>query len=190
MYPKLFTHIKKHVSLTDADEALITNKLTLTKLRKKTFILQPGKICQGNYFILKGCVRMYFVNKKLTEQITQFGLENWWLADYDSLYNQKPSTYYLQAVEDCELLLLTPQHETELISAIPQLQTYFRNMFEKSVIAAQRRIHYISSMNDEELYREFSRLFPEFIQRVPQYMLASYLGFTPQFLSRIRAKKV
>ncbi|MEO6150768.1 MAG: cyclic nucleotide-binding domain-containing protein [Mucilaginibacter sp.] len=189
MYPELLKHIKTYISITSDDEQLITDSFALVKLKKKELLLEPGKICKGHCFVVRGCMRMYFINNKLTEQITHFGLENWWIADYDSLLNQKPSVYYMQAVEACELLLISPQNRDLLLKAIPQLETYFRIIFEKAAISAQRRIHFISGMSDEERYRDFSRLFPWFIQRVPQYMVASYLGFTPQFLSRIRAKK-
>ncbi|RYZ92753.1 MAG: Crp/Fnr family transcriptional regulator, partial [Sphingobacteriaceae bacterium] len=140
MYPELLKHIKNHISITAEDEKLITDNFSFIKLKKRQFLLEPGKICKGNCFVVKGCMRMYFINNKLVEQITHFGLENWWVADYDSLVNQKPSVYYMQAIEDCELLLLTPQNQELLFKAIPQLETYFRLMFERAIIASQRRI--------------------------------------------------
>jgi CRP-like cAMP-binding protein len=153
-------------------------------------LLEPGKLCQGNYFVLKGCVRQYFVNNKLNEQIINFGLENWWIADQDSLLNHTPATCYIQTIEASEVLLLTEKARTALFEQVPVMESYFRIMMQKSYVASQRRIGYMFNLNDEERYRQFSRLYPDFMQRVPQYMLASYLGFTPQFLSRLRAKKV
>jgi CRP-like cAMP-binding protein len=139
--------------------------------------------------VVKGLIRQYFVNNKLNEQIIQFGLENWWIADQDSLMNNKPSQTYIQTIEASELLLLTPKNQAILSQQIPQLETYFLLMMQKSFVASQRRIGFIFNMTDEERYFNFVKLFPGFVQRVPQYMLASYLGFTPQFLSRLRAKK-
>jgi len=190
MYPELLNHIKKYVKLTQEEELLVCETLELKKVKKKEFLLEPGKICQGNYFVVKGCIRLYFLNSKLNEQITQFGIENWWIADHDSLLNHQPSACYLQAVEPSTLLLLPEKKRVDLFRNIPGLETYFMIMMQKAFVAAQRRIGFIFNQTDEERYRSFSSQFPDFMQRVPQYMLASYLGFTPQFLSRLRAKKI
>ena len=152
--------------------------------------MEPGKICQGNYFVVKGCIRQYMVNQKLHEQILNFGLENWWIADQDSLLNHAPSTHYIQTIEASEVLLLTDKDRALLVKEVPVMESYFLVMMQRAYVASQRRIGFIFNMSDEERYRYFAKLFPDFMQRVPQYMLASYLGFTPQFLSRLRAKKV
>lgn len=190
MYPQLLEHIKRYVSLSPDEQTLLCNTLELKKLKKKEYLLEAGKPCHGNYFVIKGCLRQYFVNNKLNEQIIQFGLENWWIADQDSLLNRQPATTYIQAIEPCELLLLHEKDQPGLFEQIPALETYFRIMMQKAFVAAQRRIGFIFNQTDEERYRFFASLYPGFMQRVPQYMLASYLGFTPQFLSRLRAKKL
>jgi CRP-like cAMP-binding protein len=190
MYPELLNHIKRYVQLTEREEQLLCKKLEFKKVKKKEFLLEPGKLCQGNYFVVKGLVRQFFVNNKLNEQIIQFGLENWWIADQDSLLNHQPSACYIQAIEPSELLLLPEKSRAELFKEIPLLENYFMIMMQKAFVAAQRRIGFIFNQSDEERYRSFANQFPGFMQRVPQYMLASYLGFTPQFLSRLRAKKV
>lgn len=190
MYPELIHHIKRYIQLSPADEEIICRHFELKKFKKKELILEPGKLCAGNYFVIKGLVRQYFVNNKLNEQIIQFGLESWWIADQDSLLNHQPATTYIQTIEASELLLLSEKNRVALFEAVPQMEGYFRVMMQKAFIASQRRIGYIFNQNDEERYRHFTGLFPGFVQRVPQYMLASYLGFTPQFLSRLRAKKI
>lgn len=190
MYPALLEHIRRFVPLTADEEYLLCNKLEHKTLKKKEFLLKPGKLCPGNYFVIEGCLRLYFVNDKLNEQIIQFAIENWWMADHDSLLNKQPSQCYIQAVEPCELLLLTEKDKVILFEQIPKLESYFGIIMQRAFVAAQRRIGFIFNQTEEERYRHFAKLFPGFIQRVPQYMLASYLGFTPQFLSRIRAKKV
>jgi len=189
MYPALLQHIHRFVNLTADEEQLLCAKLQPKTLKKKEYLLQPGKLCTGSYFVIKGCLRLYFVNDKLNEQITQFAIESWWIADYDSLLNKQPSHCYIQAIELCELLFLSEKDQADLFEQIPKLQTYFYVVVQKAFVAAQRRIGFIFNQSDEERYRHFTKLFPGFVQRVPQYMLASYLGFTPQFLSRIRAKK-
>jgi CRP-like cAMP-binding protein len=189
VYTELLNHIKTYVQLQPQHEEVICSHMQPKTFKKKEFLLEPGKICQGNYFVVKGCIRLYFINKKLNEQIVNFGLENWWIADQDSLMNQKPSACYIQTVEPSEVLLLTEKERNALIDDVPVMETYFRIMLQKAYVAAQRRIGFIFNMTDEERYLHFNKVNPGFMQRVPQYMLASYLGFTPQFLSRLRAKK-
>ncbi|WP_233524512.1 Crp/Fnr family transcriptional regulator [Mucilaginibacter conchicola] len=188
IYPQLIAHINRHVKLTPDEEILLCDSLQLLKFRKKEIILEPGKHCKGEYFVLSGLLRQYYVNAKLNEQIVQFALENWWMADHDSLVNNVPATTYIQTIEASEVLLLPAKDKDRLLAEIPALETYFRIMMQRAFVASQRRIGFIFNQTDEERYRYFISLFPGFVQRIPQYMLASYLGFTPQFLSRIRAK--
>ncbi len=189
MYPQLLAHIKRYVALTPQEEQLLCDKIELQKFRKKEFLLEPGKLCKGNYFVLTGLVRQYHITNKLAEQIVQFGLESWWIADQESLVNHQPSNYYIQAIEASEILLLTESNRIILSKEVPVLESYFRVMMQKSFVAMFRRVNFMLNLTDEERYNFFAKSYPEFMQRVPQYMLASYLGFTPQFLSRIRAKK-
>ena len=189
MSDQLITHIRKFVSLTDEEAGLIASKITRLKLKKKAHVLIPGKLCRANYFVVKGIMRLYFIGKKDTEQITQFALENWWITDCDSLDGKKPSHFYIQAIEDCEVCILEQHIEEELTAQIPAFASYLRLMLQKAFTAAQRRMEMLHNMTDEERYRNFTTRYPDFNQRVPQYMVASYLGITPQFVSRIRAKK-
>jgi CRP-like cAMP-binding protein len=189
MYPELLAHIKRYVQLESYEEQLLCDSIELKILKKKEYLLEAGKLCKGDYFIIKGCLRQFYINKKLNEQIINFGLENWWIADQDSLLNKQPSTTNIQAIEASELLFLSEKNKTILFEKIPRLESYFHIMMQKAFVASQRRIGYIFNQTEEERYRHFSSLFADFMERVPQYMLASYLGFTPQFLSRLRAKK-
>src|ERR1700733_2614674 len=102
MYPEILSHIKKFVQVTPDEELMLCEKLEHRTLRKKEFLLEPGKLCLSNHFVVKGCMRLFFVNNKLNEQIIQFSIENWWIADQDSLMNKQPSTCYIQAVEPSE----------------------------------------------------------------------------------------
>ena len=189
MYPQLLDNIRRYVNLTPQEEELICQKVELLTLKKKTFLLEPGKLCKGNYFVLSGLVRQYLITPKLTEQIVQFGLESWWITDQESLANKQPSIYYIQAIEDSEIVFISEKNFQLLCDAIPKLEGYFRIMMQRAFVAMQRRVNFLLNYTDEERYNYFADMFPAFMQRVPQYMLASYLGFTPQFLSRIRGKK-
>src|SRR6185369_17233314 len=122
MYPQLLAHIRRYVDLSQQEEELICQKFELLTLKKKAFLLEPGKLCKGNYFVLTGLVRQYFITPKLNEQIVQFGLESWWITDQESLANKQPSIYYIQAIEDSEVLFISENNFKFLSEAIPHLE--------------------------------------------------------------------
>lgn len=189
MKDNLITHINKFVKLDERESVIVCESVGLVTVKKKQFILKANEICRANYFVSKGCMRLYFINRNGQEQITQFGLENWWITDYSSLETGKPSVYYIQAIEDSELISINKKVYEELLLKVPKMERYFRIILQKAHTASMRRFEYFRDQTDEERYRYFVSLFPGFVQRIPQYMLASYLGFTPQFLSKIRGKK-
>jgi len=151
-------------------------------------LLREGEICRSNYFVEKGCLRLYFINEKGSEQIIQFALENWWLSDYVSFNNASPAQFYIQAVEDSVIIELTRNHQDKILDEIPAMEKYFRKILQISYAANQNRFKFLYGFSKEENYQHFTSLFPEFVQRIPQYMLASYLGFTPEYLSELRKK--
>jgi CRP/FNR family transcriptional regulator len=189
MQENLLDHIRRYVSLDDGEAESLLSHIRYKQVKKKEIILKEGQICTANYFVLKGCLRLYVVNDKGVEQIIQFGIDNWWISDYISFDRQTPSGFYIQAVENSEVILLERSAQDVLFKKIPQLESYFRIVYQKAYAASLMRIQYIFCKTKEERYHHFNNLFPEFVQRVPQYMLASFLGFTPEFLSKTRAKK-
>ncbi|MEO8533208.1 MAG: Crp/Fnr family transcriptional regulator [Flavobacterium sp.] len=162
----------------------------MSKIKKKEHVLQEGQICNTIYFVVKGCMRQYIINSKGTEQTLQFGIENWWITDYLSYHNHVPSHFYIQAVENCEVIAIEKPTVESILIQIPKMERYFRIVSQKSFGAAQMRIKFLFTMSAEERYHHINNLFPEFVQRVPQYMLASYLDFSAEFMSKIRAGKV
>lgn len=188
MYGPLLAHIAQYVSLSEAESALLQTYLGHQTIARKEHVLVEGQVCTANYFVLRGCLRTYLVNEKGTEQTIQFGIENWWLTDYASLDNQVPSQFYMQATENAEVVVLEKRVQEELFRQLPQLERYFRILLQKAAAAALFRVKFLYSLSGEARYHHFNDHFPAFVQRVPQYMLASYLGFTPEFLSKIRAK--
>jgi CRP/FNR family transcriptional regulator len=188
MFAPLISHIRRFISLSEPEAEILISYLKHSKIKKKEHLLSEGEICTANYFVLKGCIRSYFFNDKEIEQTLLFAIENWWITDYMSLESGKPSHFNIQAIENSEVAILDKKIQEELFAAIPQLERYFRMILQRSYAASQIRIKFIYSLSGEERYRQFNASFPEFVQRVPQYMLASYLGFTPEFLSKIRAK--
>lgn len=133
---------------------------------------------------------MFFINNKTVEQITQFALDGWWISDYFSFIDNKPSEYYIQTIEKSEILSIDVLSFDDLFKELPQIERYFRIIMQKALAASQLRIKYMYEMTKEEFYLHFSSSFPEFVQRVPQYMIASYLGLTPEYVSELRKKKL
>ena len=188
MYAALLAHIARYVALTPAEAQLVTDHFSVQTVPRKAYLLEAGHHCPASYFVLQGCLRLYFITEKGTEQTTQFALENWWLADYSSLLSRQPSKFYIQAVEPTVVAVLDYPRQEALLAQVPALERYFRLLLQRVAAANQTRwVHYYGE-SLEERYRFFSAAFPGFVQRVPQYMLASYLGCTPEFLSKIRAK--
>lgn len=184
----LIEHIQKFVLLSDEDIFLLRNELQVVPVKKKEHLLQQGELCQASYFVSRGCLRMYYLKDSGTEQITQFAIENWWLTDHMALITGEPSSFSIQAVEDTEIISWNNASAEELFQKIPSLERYFRLVLQRAYAASQFRIKFLYGFTREELYHHFSSHFPDFVQRVPQYMLASYLGFTPEYLSEIRKK--
>ncbi|MGN6647988.1 MAG: Crp/Fnr family transcriptional regulator [Cytophaga sp.] len=190
MYTGLLTHVRKFISLTPEEEMLLSGFFQYRKVSKKENLLQTGDPCKQNYFVLKGCLRLFFIDEKGVEQTTQFAIENWWMNDYMAFQNQQPANFYIQAVENTELLSISFNEQEQLFKALPAMERYFRLVYQKAAAAAQIRTKYQHTFSKEEQYLNFSRSFPDFVQRVPQYLLASYLGFTPEYLSEIRKKNI
>lgn len=186
----LFDHIQRFVPLNESEQDLLSDSLRYKECKRKEFLLKEGQVCTSKFFVVKGCLRMYYVNDKGAEQIVYFGIDNWWLCDYKSYDFQNASQYYIQAVAATEIIIWDKSKEENLLQQIPVLERYFRILMQRNVAAAQQRIKYMSEFSGAERYRHFSNSFPDFVQKVPQYMLASYLGFSAEFLSKIRAGKV
>jgi len=189
-HDQLLKHISKFSALTNEDELLLTSKFRYKLVEKKDFLLQEGQVCNHYYFVLTGCLRFYKIINTGFEQILQFGIPNWWMSDYLSINNQRPSGYYIQAVEKTEVLVLTRYDADELFNEILAFNSYFRLMMQKAYTASLKKIELMLCESAEDRYLQFTTGFPEFVQLIPQYMLASFLGFTPQFLSGLRSKKL
>lgn len=189
MQAALLQHIKKYVSISKEDLDAIAGFLKPMQLKKKQNLLAEGNICHHNYFVAKGCLRMFFINEKGVEQTTEFALENWWLSDYASFEKQQPSGFYIQAVEKSDVVALHFQEQEKMLREYPQMERYFRLLHQRAHAASQFRIRNLYQLSREELYYQFNNLYPEFVQRVPQYLLASFLGFTPEYLSELRRRQ-
>jgi CRP-like cAMP-binding protein len=136
----------------------------------------------------KGCLRCYSVDSSGKEHVVQFAIEEWWISDLYSFFTNEPSTFNIDALEDSELLLLEQNSYERLLQEIPAFERLFRKLFENRLIANERRINATLSDSAEERYLSFLKNYPSIAQRVPLTQIASYLGITPESLSRIRAE--
>ncbi|WP_020526478.1 Crp/Fnr family transcriptional regulator [Flexithrix dorotheae] len=189
MNPQLTEHIKQFASPTEEDLALLFEEVEYKAVGPKEFLLKEGQFCKFQYFVLKGCLRLYQINDRGNEQIFNFGIPNWWITDLDSLINHTPAKKYIQATKKCEVLKFSRVHLEKVMAVSPAICNYFRILLEKVKVADQRKMEYSLKFSGEELYHHFCSKNPAFVQEVPQYMIASYLGFTPEFISKIRGKK-
>ena len=183
-------HIRKFVTIDEDEFSAILKFFRVVHYKKKQNLLLEGQVCNSNYFVASGCLRMFYVNDKGVERTTQFALEHWWLADYFSFQDQKPSEFYIQAVESSEILAIDRLSQEQMLAAFPKMERYFRMVHQTAHASFQVRLKYSYDLSKEEIYKNFSSSFPGFVQRVPQYLLASYLGLTPEYLSELRGKNI
>lgn len=188
MYESLLKYINQHATkpLTENEVELVKSAFLPKKLRKKQYLLQEGDVCKHFAFIVKGAMRQYSVDNKGIDHIVYLSIENWWVGDRESFVMLTPSVYNIDAWEDSELLLITRADLLKLLSHVPAMAEMGRLMDEKNSIAMQRRLNASISFSAEKRYEDFENSYPDFIQRFPQHMIASYLGITKETLSRVR----
>jgi CRP-like cAMP-binding protein len=188
MYDTLFKYIedKTGEKLPDNEQDAITAAFDQKHLRKRQYFLREGDVCKYSGFIAKGSARMFTVDEKGHEHIIRFGLESWWMSDHDSLVNLTPSQYFIEMLEDSELLVITLPAANELRKKSRCFDLTIQNMDKFQTIAMQKRIRAAIGLTAEERYDDLIRTYPQFLERFPINMIASYLGLSPETLSRIR----
>jgi len=190
MHQQLLNYINNHstLPLTSTEEELVKAAFKPRKLKKKEYFLQEGDICRHSAFIVKGAMRQYSVDEKGVEHVVNLYIENYWASDRESMIMLTPSVYNIDAWEDTEILIITRAEMAELLSKIPSMVEMIRLMDERNAIANQRRLNSTFRGTAERRYEEFASNHSQFIQRFPQYLIASFLGITPESLSRIRTQ--
>src|SRR5665647_2271357 len=188
MYELLHKKITESISITDEEFDFCKTLFLPKKLRKRQYLLQEGDVCKYTAFVTKGILRSYTIDNKGTEHILQFAFEGWWMGDLYSFLTDEPSMYNMEAIENCELLLISKPSWELLLEKIPAFERYFRILIQNNLIATQQRLMGTLSETAEEKYLKLINNYPGCLQRVPQHMIASYLGITRETLSRIRGQ--
>ncbi|MBI2418003.1 MAG: Crp/Fnr family transcriptional regulator [Ignavibacteriales bacterium] len=188
MYNLLLQSIEKKVPITQAAKIEVQNAFTLKKLRKRDYLLRDGDICNEMYFVKNGCMILYTLDDGGNEHVTQFAVEGWWVGDMYSYLSGLPSNMFLEALEPAEVLCIKREDREMLLTTVPILERYFRILLENNFVAIHRRVANLISKGAEDKYLDFVKLYPQFALRVPQKYIASYLGITPETLSRIRVQ--
>ena len=186
MFEQLFKSIQEKVTLTQEEMEVCKTFFIPKKLRKKQILLQEGDICIYNAFVEKGILRSFFIDEKGNEHIVQFAIEGWWITDLSSFLTNTNSIYTIEALEDCELLLFTTTAREALMEKVPMFERSQRLLLENAYIANHARINSALTETAEEKYIKLGIAYPGIIKRVPQHMIASYLGLKPETLSRVR----
>ena len=192
MHDALFKYIevKSGKKLTRDEQDAIMAAFNGKRMRKRQYFLQEGDICKYVGFIVKGSARMFSVDQKGNEHIMRFGLEGWWMSDQESFINLTPSPYYVEMLEDSELLIITYAGLLELRSKSRCFDMMLDVIYRFQTIAIQKRIGAAIGMSAEEKYHDLMCTYPQFAERFPMNMIASYLGLSPETLSRVRKNAI
>jgi CRP-like cAMP-binding protein len=186
----LLNHIAPHITLNEEEKAFYASLWIVKKVKRRHFIEQPGYTSRNRTYVVEGALRAYFIGHDGQEHTVSLAVEDWWIGDPGSFFFQEPATLYVETLEDCVLLQLSYENEQLLLEKIPAFEKYFNVRWQRIAIMMQRRIISNLSLSAKERYEEFEKKYPKFIQRIPLYIIASYLGMTREFLSKIRNEKI
>ena len=181
---KLIVHFKKSITLTDVEAEIVGECFTIVELKKKEVLLFAGNHSSHMRFISEGCLRSYYMDQEAKEHVIQFGIEDWWINDLYSYLTNTPSKQFVQAIDESIVLQIHKDKLNELYNNVPAIESFFRLKFEKAYVSLQERTINTMSKTAEERYIDFRTQYRNIEQRVPQYMVASYLGITPKFLRK------
>ena len=185
----LLNYFQKVIPLNNEEKQLVTELFKPRLYRKRQYVLQEGDVCNQFNFIVRGCLRMYKVDEKGNTHILQFAAENWWLSNIGSFHERKPSELNIDALEDTMVLQISYDNLVFLYTKAPKFDRIFRVLIENSFVSLQKRLLQNISSTAEERYLSFSENYLHLNNRLPQTQIASFLGITPEFLSRLRNKQ-
>lgn len=188
MFDRINEYIGQCASFTPEEVSFFNSLLQYKEIPKKTLLLHEGEVCNFEIFVNKGCIRNYYIDERGNEVTLQFAIEGWWVSDIASFNERKPSLMFIETLEDCEALTLTPDTKEELLARVPQFERMFRLIVQRSLARLQERLYRTIATTAAEKYLDFIERYPTIPQRVAQHYIASYLGFSPEFLSKVRTR--
>lgn len=188
MFQNINSNVSKSALFTQQELQRMNELLQVKYFPKKTYLLQEGEVCNFEGYINKGCVRTFYIDENGFEVTLMFSVEDWWVGDVGSFYEQKPSMLFIETLEECEIMMFNIITKEMLLKEIPKFERVFRLLIQRSLSAMTSRLITTISKPAQEKYLEFIKKYPSIPQRVPQHYIASYLGISPEFLSKVRAK--
>ena len=184
----LLQNISKHVDLTSQEEELLLSLTSTETFKAKTILLNAGDISKQTYFVNTGILRSFNINDNIIEHVLHFACEGWWIGDMYSYIAEKPGNLFIEVLEDAEVVIITKENHQKLYQEIPKLERFFRILAENSLVSHQERLMDNLSLTAEERFEKFCSKYPTLIQKVPQKHIASYIGVTPEFFSKMKAR--
>ena len=186
LYTPLIENINSFVDISEHESELVISYFKPKMIAKKEFLLNKGEVSNHMRFIAKGCLRSYILDNKVQEHILQFGIKGWWINDLYSYLSKKPATHFVQAIQSSTVLQIHRDSLEKLYNQVPSLERFFRIKFQIAYTSLQERHLDEMSLTAKERYEDFQKKYRDIEQSVPQYMVASYLGITPEHLSSLR----
>jgi CRP-like cAMP-binding protein len=183
-------YVARYIQLTKQEQEYFVSLLRITKVKKKQFIVQPEFTCKYRTYVFTGAMRAYLVDNTGQDHTIAFAIDDWWITDYNSFIFQQPATLFVEALEDSTLIQIDYNTEQLLMETVPKFEKFFRIITQRSFAFLQQRMLSNLSKSAEERYEEFIHKYPRIVQKVPQYALASYLGMSTEYLSKLRNNKV
>mgnify|MGYP000568714709 FL=1 len=184
----ILENIAKHVVLTKKQQDLFISKTETKQFKTKTILLSAGEVATCTYFVNSGILRSFNINDNIIEHVLHFACEGWWIGDMYSYISEKPGNLFIEVLEDAEVVIITKENQQQLYQEIPKLERFFRILAENSLVAHQERLMDNLSLTAEERFEKFCSKYPTLIQKVPQKHIASYIGVTPEFFSKMKAR--
>lgn len=184
----LLENIAKHVSLTSEEQERVLAFTETKTYKAKTLLLKEGEVCTHSYFVTKGFLRSYNIDENGVEHVVSFASPGWWIADMYSFLSQRPGQLYIEVNEDAEVILLSKENQDKLYIEVPKMERFFRILIENSLVANQQRLIDNLSFTAEARYDKFTKKYKELVHCLPQKQIASYIGVTPEFFSKMKAR--
>jgi CRP-like cAMP-binding protein len=189
-FDPVIKYVERYIQLREEEKQFFTSLLHITHVKRKQHVVQPDFTCKYRSYVVAGAMRAHLVDKNGNDHTIAFAIEDWWISDYNSYIYQQPATLFVEAVEDTILIQIDYNAEQLLMETHPGFERFFRIITQRSFASLQKRLLSNLSMTAEERYQDFANRYPLINSRFPQYAVASYLGFSTEFLSKIRNKRL